>query len=460
MRSAWVVAAVLALTAALAPSPETVDSNLVPRDVTFSSHSFTLHGTVWAPSHTSGPLPGIVLVHGSGPGPRAKYQLEAETFAQAGIVTLAYDKRTVGYSQLSRDYSVLADDALAGLELLRSSPGVDGSSVGLWGESEGSWVVPLAAARSFDVAFAVLVGASGVSPARQQAWYLDNLFRHRGIRGSFLTAASTTYVRFLVGAGLFAEANFDMVPSLRRLHHPVLALWSTIDYNHPPAEASEIIANALDEAGNTHYTIRFIDGAAPDLHRSTDGYDRLADLAPGYAELVATWVHEVADGNAPGTSVERAPRQDRPSQALIPLGWYESVWIQLAAALLLVVSFAGYLTLGVARRFRGRRRMAVAGWPARMVAIIGLLVPLALPPYFFAAPDLLSSGRIIGGRPIVWLGLQSLAVVAVVGAALTIVAWWRNRQVVTSVERLRLALVVTGSVVFAVWAFYWGLLLP
>jgi len=153
---------------------------LSTQEISIRRGDVTLHGTIWAPVGVKHPLPGVVLVHGSGPGPRTAYQLEAATFARAGIVTLAYDKRTVGYSFFQRSYALLADDALAAVELLRSNPKVDPTKVGLWGESEGTWVVPLAASRSADVAFVILVGASGVSPARQQSWYLGTLLRHYG----------------------------------------------------------------------------------------------------------------------------------------------------------------------------------------------------------------------------------------------------------------------------------------
>lgn len=435
-------------------------AGLSTNEVSFRSGDVTLHGTVRAPSRTSRPRPGVVLVHGSGRGARTAYQREAEAFAQAGIMTLAYDKRTVGYSVLQRNYSVLADDALAGVELLRSQAGVDPANVGLWGESEGAWVVPLAAARSAEVAFVVLVGASGVSPVRQQAWYLGNILRHYGVSGSLLHAVSITSLRLFVGAGLFAEPNFDTVPSLERLRQPVLAVWSANDYDHPPAEGSQIVQQALDQGGNTHYTIRFVANASPDLHRSTDGYDRLDELAPGYVDLVTTWVHDVDTGHSPTTRVQPSPHQDRESQALPPLAWYESVWAELAALVLFVVAFAGYPLVTVARRLRARRHVRTLGWPARVLAMTALATSLAAPIYLTVAEAQLPPGPLIVGRPIPWLVLQGLAVVAVACTALTILQWRHRSAAVTTGERFRLGVLVAGGVVFALWAAYWDLLVP
>src|SRR5258708_5026764 len=367
----WVMVGVFMMTAltAMARQANTAPPGVSTQEVSIRRGDVTLHGTIWAPVGAKHPLPGMVLVHGSGPGPRAAYQLEAATFARAGIVTLAYDKRTVGYSLFQRSYAQLADDALAAVKLLRSNPKVDPRKVGLWGESEGTWVVPLAASRSTAVAFVILVGASGVSPARQQSWYLGNLLRHYGGSGFMLTAIAVTSIRLLVGAHLFPEADFDGIPSLEHLHQPVLAVWSTRDYNHPPQEASHMLQQALDRAGNMHYTIRFFADSDPGLHLSTDGVSRLDGLAPGYADLVAHWVGAVAADRPPRTFVESVPQQDRQSQALAPLAWYESVGAELAAIILFLLPFAGYPLVAVAHGIRGLSLARSLCGSARLFAI-------------------------------------------------------------------------------------------
>lgn len=111
---------------------------LVRQEVTFrGGGGLVLHGTVLSKDGASGPGPGIVLVGGSGAGPREEYRQEAEAFARAGITTLVYDKRTVGYSRLHVYFGLLADDALAGVRLLQSRNTVNPRQVGMWGFSEG-----------------------------------------------------------------------------------------------------------------------------------------------------------------------------------------------------------------------------------------------------------------------------------------------------------------------------------
>ena len=195
-------------------------ASATPGGLTTTEVSFTgsggvrLHGSVVAPTATGGRLPGIVMVPGSGPGKREELRAEAEAFAHRGIVTLIYDKRTTGYSMFQRDYSVLADDAVAGVQVLRARADVDPARVGIWGLSEGAWVAPLAATRSADVAFLITVGAVGVTPARQTAWSDGEFLRHHRVSGSLLHMMQVTGIRFAIGTGLFAEATLRPGASL------------------------------------------------------------------------------------------------------------------------------------------------------------------------------------------------------------------------------------------------------
>ena len=120
---------------------------ILTREVSFANEGSTLHGTLHVPARGTG-RPGVVLVHGSGPGRRSSLTAHAEAFARAGIVVLTYDKRTEGYTATRRDYGLLAGDVLAAVRLLAAQPEADPERVGLWGFSEGGWVAPLAASRS------------------------------------------------------------------------------------------------------------------------------------------------------------------------------------------------------------------------------------------------------------------------------------------------------------------------
>jgi dienelactone hydrolase len=424
-RGALLLAGVILAVTAGAP-PASADAS----DVTFTNGGVTLHGSVVAPPGGT-KLPGLVMVHGSGDHSREDYREQAEAFARQGIATLIYDKRTEGYSLLSRSYPTLADDALAAVEALRKRPEVDPSRVGVWGLSEGGWVAPLAASRSSNVAFVVTLGANGVEPARQQAWAIENQLRRLGMDGSMVRMASSTMMRQLVGGGAFPEAHYDPVAVLKSLRQPVLGLWGAKDVLTPPGEAVRIFRESL-----AHYTLRVFPDAQHQLRRTSNGYDKLPGYAPGYLELVGTWVHDLPAAS----SADAPPPQDRPSTAVTPLAWYESTWLQLAVLLFLLVAFGFGLGRGAAR-------------PARWLAATGLLTVLG-----FVVVDVLiqlslgrNLGPVVGGRPLPWWALQLLSLGVLAAAIGTAMAWWRHRTP-------RLTATLASGVVFVPWAVYWGLL--
>src|SRR5260221_11533896 len=152
---AW-LALPLAFCPSLSASAAAPASIPIPTDLTATPVSFqgsggvTLHGTILDPAHAQGGRPGVVLVSGSGTSLRTETQPDSIAFAQQGLSALIYDKRAVGYSAFQRNYSQLADDALAAVQTLRAHAGVDPKKVGIWGRSGGGWGAPLAAARAAD----------------------------------------------------------------------------------------------------------------------------------------------------------------------------------------------------------------------------------------------------------------------------------------------------------------------
>ncbi len=420
-------------------------------DVTFTSHGTTLHGTVVAPAGGGGRAPGIVMVHGSGEHERDDYRAEAEAFAKAGIATLIYDKRTEGYSFFERDYSVLADDALAAVQALRSHPGVDPGRVGVWGLSEGGWVAPLAASKSDDVAFVITVGANGISPDRQQAWALENYLRHGAVSGSLVGMVASTSMRTLAGGGAFPEAGYDPVPVLERVKVPVLGLWGELDRLTPPGEAMRIFRETLEGKENRQYTLKVFPAAQHGLRQTTNGFDKSEGFAPGYLELVGSWVNGLADGPV-SPSADPSPHQDRDSVALAPLAWYEAPWLQIAVWALVLLAFAVAAS--------ARRKGKPLSKPARWLATTGLLTTAGFLAYYLALMlgGAQAPGPVLFGRTIPWLALQLLAVGVVVAGAVTAVSWWRGRS--EGATGKRTGLLLAGAVLFVPWAVHWGLLVP
>ncbi|MER6026193.1 prolyl oligopeptidase family serine peptidase [Streptomyces sp. NPDC001851] len=431
---------------------------LVRQEVTFrGGGGLVLHGAVLSKGAAPGPGPGIVLVGGSGSGPREEYRQEAEAFARAGITTLVYDKRTVGYSRFHRDFGLLADDALAGVRLLRSRSGVDPRHVGLWGFSEGGWVAPLAASRSTDVAFVVTIGGSGYDPLRTQAWNLATHLHHQGVGAPFRRTVAGPTAQLMASTGLFPAAGYDPLPVLERLRRtPVLALWGDHDRQVPPQESARIFRAALARAGNRHAVIGFVADGAHNGHRTSDGFDRiggplfhgkkLGELAPRCAQTMTSWVRAVAAGRPPASSAAPAPGQTLATTPVPDHAWYP--WL---APALLLLGFAAYPMSALLRRGPVLR-------PVRWLAGLGLLAVAATVTCPFAV-FVVGDGAaepVVWGRPALWLVVQGLAVAVVVSACVSAAALRRRQPAPSRAVWLRLAPLGLAAVGFVPWAVWWG----
>ncbi|MBE3012377.1 prolyl oligopeptidase family serine peptidase [Microbispora sp. NEAU-D428] len=474
-RIALALGLALALTAAPAaaaaapPPPAAGEAVAVPADLTGREVSFpgsgglTLHGTVLSPAKVPSGRPGMVLVHGAGTGtPRTKLMGEAVEFARRGVSVLVYDKRSEGYSTFHRSYSALADDALGAVAALRSQPGVDPAKVGVWGLSEGGWVAPLAASRSRDVAFVVVVGANALAPLRQQTWAVAAGLRKVGVAGSLVERAEPNLYRVIADGGMFPEPWYDPEPTLAAVRQPVLAIWGVHDLLTPPEETPPIFARALEKGGNRHYTFRFFPGADHAAHLTPDGgVTRLPALAPGYADLVGSWVREVGAGRPPLASTSGpAPEQATPTVPVDRPAPWESAPVQSAVMLLLIVAFAAYPVTALVRRLRKRSRTVLPAAP-RVLSAAGLVAVLGSFAFLFyllmTGGKLAAPGPVLLGRPVVWLALQILALTTMAAFVRTVRAW---RRAGTRTERARLGLLLAGGAVFLPWSLYWGLLLP
>ena len=132
-----------------------------------------LAGTLWLPAQ--GPS-AVVLMHpGSGPSDRDNdvfFPPIRQHLLGEGIGVCSFDKRGVGGSTGSWREAAIeaqADDALAGVSALLDEGGVD-APVGLFGHSQGGWVVVEAASMNTDVAFVVSSSGPGVTPGEQERY--------------------------------------------------------------------------------------------------------------------------------------------------------------------------------------------------------------------------------------------------------------------------------------------------
>ncbi len=208
------------------------------------------------PGTRDGPVPGMVLVPGSGTASRDTLLALAEAMARSGVAAIVYDKRTNGYSFASRNFNLLADDAIDAAVVLAAHARVEPSRVGILGFSEGGWVAPIAVDRSDHVfAFLALVSAPIVTPLEQVVWAADRPISGapgwlRRIPETALT--SGRYFRRWLGT--------DISDVLDTLTVPLYAVWGCDDTSIPVVVA----ARTLIREAQVPVTVRLLPGIGHD----------------------------------------------------------------------------------------------------------------------------------------------------------------------------------------------------
>jgi dienelactone hydrolase len=401
----------------------------------------------------------MVFVSGSGNGSREEFTPQAEFLARAGVVTLAYDKRTAGYNFRDRDFGLLADDVLRMVSYLSTRPDVDPERIGVWGVSEGGWVVPIAAARSTAVKFVVLVSSPNVSPLRQVAWALnEQLLRLRapvGVR-DLLTRA--------MGAVGFDFLRHDAMPALSRVTQPVLALYGTTDPSIPFVESTRALTTALREAGNNRYTIRFL--ADGDHAMRVNG----GPFTAGYLETLTNWIKGLPGTGVPGVHLAGATPVQRFEASDVPAApWYAGGTMLGLTICLAAVGYVAGPVAAVLVRMRGgrhtpeidmrlwppiRRRLGRMAWTG-----LGLLLSVVA----FITVLVLFSVNQAGAWPAVlagWLVVRVLAVLMLVQevtAVAAVVAALREGMQPTRWQHVVIAGGLGGTGLLLVAAAYYGL---
>lgn len=217
--------------------------------VTFASGDITLSGSLILPV-SEAPVPGVVMVHGSGRATGDQYRPLADRVAAYGIAVLVYDKRgvgdsegtfpDVGISSSERNLGVLADDALAGVAYLESRAEVNHEAIGLIGPSQAGWIIPLAASQSEDVAFMVNIVGPTVTVG-EEMYYSDLTGEKTG--GTTLTNEEIAQ-KLDEYPGPY---GFDPLPVLQTVTIPGLWVLGGKDRSIPTAETVAILEDLVEQ---------------------------------------------------------------------------------------------------------------------------------------------------------------------------------------------------------------------
>jgi pimeloyl-ACP methyl ester carboxylesterase len=298
-------------------------------EIVASSGPVTLSGTLWLPDGAPAAL--LVMHPGSGPSDRHNdvyFPPIRAALLASGVAVASFDKRGVGGSTgswLTAGIEDQADDLLAGLAAATARlPGVP---AGLFGHSQGGWVVLEACRRSGrgsapEPAFAVTSSGPAVSVIEQERYSVRNAVRalpeadrasavaaadkvldlmQDGAPHAHLTTSLSAHPTETDGLGrvwgvstgitkeewahLVLVGAYDPLPAVRSLTVPLLAAFGGDDPVTPTATSVEVLRTEL-----------------------ADGLLSIAVLPGGDHRMAAAGVENgTADGAEPGAFVPGFP---------------------------------------------------------------------------------------------------------------------------------------------------------
>ena len=298
--------------------------------------------------------PAVILITGSGAQDRDEtiaghrpFLILADYLTRRGIAVLRVDDRGIGGSSPGARGATsenFAGDVLAGVEYLKTRKEINPKQIGLIGHSEGGMIAPIAAARSKDVAFIVLLAglgqtgedalysqtelllkAQGISPevTKQTNAALKNIFAI--LKSEPDDKLAEAKIREMIEKQKAAmndkekpafapiEANlkaqipmylshwsryfvaFNPRPTLEKVKVPVLALNGELDLQVAPRENLSAIEAGLKAAGNKDVTIIVLPKLNHLFQTAETGspaeYSQIEEtIAPVALETIANWI--------------------------------------------------------------------------------------------------------------------------------------------------------------------------
>lgn len=340
-----------------------VKGRRIPFDVAetrFAGRDVSLVGRLVLPKGR-GPVPIVVLVHGSENDSALDSYALQRLFPAGGVGAFVYDKRGTGGSsgKYSQDFDLLADDAVAAMREARRLAGPRAGRIGYQGGSQGGWVVPIAATRapvdfaivSFGLAVSVIdedqqqvaleMGLKGhgaedtakaleVADAAERVFesgFKDGFERFDALREKYrgepwykdLHGNFTWLILPHTEAEIRAMAKdfdwgtpwrYDPMPTLRMVKTPQLWILGENDLEAPSAETSRRLRTLID-AGQA-VTLVINPGAEhgmTEFETKPDGERVSTRFSPGYFKMMRDYARDGRLRGAYGRSVITPPKR-------------------------------------------------------------------------------------------------------------------------------------------------------
>jgi hypothetical protein len=299
---------------------------MTEQTLAFDWNGLTLVGTLHLPDE-DGPHPVVVMIQGSGPSDRTSngyFPPIRDAFLTRGIGTFAFDKPGCGESTGDwKDYALeaRADQVVNALNAVRYLPTVAEDLIGIWGQSQGGWLVQMLASRLDNLAFAIANSGPSINLPDQDLYNCEHSMRAGGsseddieLALEFVTNIHTAARNGLpyetVDAELLAAARhqpwygdtsidsdadwrlicqfvtegYEPLEALRHIRPPYLAIYGGRDVLLPPWQSAKETGESLQQAENPDATVVVF----------PEGNHRIQDmpsgrLVTGYLDLLTDW---------------------------------------------------------------------------------------------------------------------------------------------------------------------------
>lgn len=312
-----------------------------------------LAGTLTLPREKR-PVPAVILITGSGAQDRNEtvaghrpFLVLVDYLTRRGVAVLRVDDRGVGGSAAGAPTATsenYAGDVLAGVEYLKTRREINSKQIGLVGHSEGGMIAPIAAKRSKDVAFIVLLAGPG-QIGEDLIYTQNSLLQKAGGASSEITAQTNALLKNIFAVlktepdnktaqarvreaiskfdsdlsetqrKTFASVKasvapqiplylslwfryfiaYDPRPTLEKVKIPVLAINGENDLQVSAKENLTAIEAALKKGGNKNVTIVSFPKLNHLLQTSETGspaeYNKIEEtIAPQALETIGAWI--------------------------------------------------------------------------------------------------------------------------------------------------------------------------
>ena len=318
------------------------------------------------PKGASGKRAAMVFMHGAGYGTvDDSYGDVATILASAGFVTAVMDKPVWSTNDITRDYKASAAAYDKVIEYLRTLDNVNPDNVGIYANSESTWISSYLLGLDSRIAFQVLLSPMVSTPRQSIGFLASQNFTLSGANSGYQSV-----VRRLLRADgeLFGLTNFDLdTMNARAYSIPTLVVYGSKDVMTAQVSGVRNILRLAHNAGNWNVTIRSYP-VANHVLRLGDESESNTPMVDGYLTDLTSWCVGTSQGltqtsdRVAGATIYQSIPIPSELKADRPLTIYGTILHVVMLLLLLASLILGLVALGRKIRYMIHHRGPALGY--------------------------------------------------------------------------------------------------